>query len=134
MNILQAQYTNTCTCEDYNEETDESTPSDWCWGSCWEYTVEDFANITEELRQSNTTGWWKVTDLRLWNRDVSGYFYAEKVEDILRGMTVNSEWTMRLSAYPNRVEYSLSHHDAMGSNSVLTAVTEEEQEELGLWR
>jgi hypothetical protein len=48
-------------------------------------------------------------------------------------MTVRSEWNMTYEVFPDRIEYSLSHHDAMGSASTLTAVTEEEREELGLY-
>lgn len=131
--IHKFEITNRCTCENYDIDTGESTPSEWCYGHCWEMTVEDFSYDTEELRNSNETGWWKVTDLKLWSGDVSGYFYAERVQDILYGMTVRSEWIMRYTAFPNRVEYSLSHHDAMGSASTLTAVTEEEVEQLGLY-
>jgi hypothetical protein len=137
MTPLKAEYTNTCTCENYNEERGEfvvnQDGSDFCYGNCWEYTLEDFANITQELRDSNETGWWKVSNLRLWNGEVSGYFHAKTVADIIRGMTVNGEWTMRMTAYPDRIEYSLSHHDAMGSNSTLTAISDEEREELGLY-
>lgn len=129
---IRHEITNTCTCVEFDEEENELPASD-CWGVCWHNTVDDFADDTEELRNSNETGWWKVTDLNLWSGNVSGYFRAEKVEDILHGMTVNSEWIMRYTAFPDRVEYSLSHHDSMGSSSTLTAVTEEEVEELGLY-
>jgi hypothetical protein len=40
---------------------------------------------------------------------------------------------MRYKVFSDRIEYSLSHHDAMGSNTTLTAVTEEQREELGLY-
>jgi hypothetical protein len=133
MTPLKAEYTNTCACENYNEDTGEATPSDYCYGDCWEWVVEDFSRLTEELRDSNETGWWKVSNLRLWNGEVSGYFHAKTVADIIRGMAVNGEWTMRMTAYPDRIEYSLSHHDAMGSNSTLTAISEEQREELGLY-
>jgi hypothetical protein len=84
--------------------------------------------ITKDLRDSNETYWWKVEDLRLWDREVSGYFQADKIRDLIAGMTVKSEWIMRYSVFADRIEYSLSHHDAMGSNSVLRGVTEEEYE------
>ena len=90
--------------------------------------------ITEELRKSNETDWWKVENLRLWHGDVSGFFYAETVADLIEGMTVRSDWTMRYEIHADRIEYSLSHHDApMGSKTTLTAVSEEQREELGLY-
>ena len=54
-------------------------------------------------------------------------------EDLLRGMAVRGEWTMRYEVYADRIEYSLSHHDApTGSASVLTIMTPEEVEKYGL--
>lgn len=91
---------------------------------------------TEDFRDSNETGWWKVEDLRLWNGQVSGYYYAkyDAIADILRGMTVNSEWTMRYAVFSDRVEFNLSHHDApLGSASTLRCVSEDEREEMGLY-
>ena len=132
---LKGEITNGCTCTVYDEETGEYTeePTENCWGDCWEYSVEDFTNVTQELRDSNETGWWKVSNLRLWNGEVSGYFHAEKVTDLLAGMTVRGEWIMRYEVFSDRIEYSLSHHDAMGSASVLTPISDEQREELGLY-
>ena len=133
--ILTGEITNTCTCTVYDEVTGEHTdePTEHCWGYCWDYAVEDFSNVTEDLRNSNETGWWKVSDLRLWHGEVSGYFYAETTEKLIDGMTVNSAWSMRYTVFPDHIEYSLSHHDAMGSATVLTPVSDEEREELGLY-
>ena len=130
------ELTNTCNCLVYIDEDGKEVSIDdnyTCFGDCWEYAVEDFSMITETLRDSNETGWWKVSNLALWSGEVSGYFHAKTVADIIDGMTVNSEWTMRGTAYADRVEYSLSHHDSMGSNTTLTAITEEQREELGLY-
>jgi hypothetical protein len=130
------ELTNTCNCLTYIDEDGKEVSIDdhyICYGDCWEFAVEDFTMFTETLRNSNETGWWKVTNLALWSGNVSGYFHAETVADIIDGMTVNSEWTMRYTPYPDRIEYSLSHHDSMGSNTTLTAISDEEREELGLY-
>lgn len=133
--VATGEITNSCTCTQYDENgepTDE--PVSYCYGDCWEDSVSDFTMVTQELRESNETDWWKVSNLRLWDGDVSGYFHADKVEDILRGMAVRGEWIMRYSVYPDRIEYSLSHHDApMGSATVLYPVSENEREEMGLY-
>lgn len=130
----QHEITNTCTCTQYDfvlgDWTDE--PATDCYGDCWDMVLDDFREDTKSLRESNTTGWWKCTDLRLWNRNVSGYFHADTVAKLLEGMTVRSEWIMRYTVHEDRVEYSLSHHDAMGSATTLTPVSEDEAEELGL--
>ena len=134
--IAKGEMTNTCDCLTYIDEDGKEVSIDdtyTCFGDCWEFAVEDFSMITEELRNANETSWWKVSNLALWNREVSGYFHAKTVADIIDGMTVRSEWTMRYEVFADRIEYSLSHHDAMGSATTLTAVTEEEREELGLY-
>lgn len=133
----QYEITNTCTCTVYDEETGEHTdePAEYCDGWCWDCATEQFAQDTKTFRESNETGWWKVSNLRLWNGDASGYFYAkpDNVLEILRGMTVNSAWILRYTPYDDRIEYSLSHHDAMGSATTITAISDEEREELGLY-
>jgi len=134
--IAKGEITNGCNCLTYEDENGNEVSIDdtyTCFGDCWEFAVEDFTMITEDFRNTNETGWWKVTNLALWNREVSGYFHAKTVADIIEGMTVRSEWTMRYEVFADRIEYSLSHHDAMGSATTLTAVTEEEREEMGLY-
>lgn len=130
--IASGEITNGCSCFDENDIDASYT----CYGSCWEDALEDFAMATEDFRDSNETGWWKVEDLRLWNGQVSGYFHAkyDAIADILRGMTVNSEWTMRYAVFSDRVEFNLSHHDApLGSASTLRCVSDDEREEMGLY-
>ena len=123
---ITGEITNECTCVQEDGE-----PQTYCYGDCWEYSVEDFTNVTEDLRKANDTDYWKVENIRLWNRNVSGHFHADKVEDMLRGMAVNGSWTIRYTIFEDRIEYSLSHHDApMGSTSVLRPMTEEEYEEV----
>ena len=135
--IATGEITNSCTCLTFEEDGEtKSVDTEYgstCYGDCWEYAVEDFAMITEELRNSNETDWWKVSNLRLWSGEVSGYFHAKTVADLIEGMTVRSDWRMTYQVFADRVEYSLSHHDAMGSASTLTVVSEEEREEMGLY-
>lgn len=133
--IATGEITNACTCvmvDDDGEPTDE--PTTYCYGDCWEMSVDDFTEVTKDLRESNETDWWEVSNLRLWDGEVSGYFHADKVEELLRGMAVRGEWIMRYSVFSDRIEYSLSHHDApMGSATTLRAVSDEQREELGLY-
>ncbi len=131
---LKGTITNGCSCVTYNEETGDWQDAPECWGDCWDCAVEDFENVTESLRNNNLTDYWKVENLRLWNGEVSGHFEAKNVKDLLRGMTVNSEWIMRYEVFADRIEYSLSHHDSpTGSASVLRPVSEEEYEEKFRW-
>lgn len=130
---IKFKYTNSCTCAYYDEEKDESIPSLECWGDCWEYVLDDFKEITAHLFDANETNWWKVSNIRLWDGESSGYFFADNVKELIYGMTVNSEWIMTGEVFNDYIQYSLSHHDAMGSNTTLTIVTEEQREELGLY-
>lgn len=130
---LKGEIANICTCDEYDDVHDEYNIVP-CEGHCWEDAIEDFAYVTNELRKSNETQWWKVTNLRLWNGEVSGFFIARGVSELVRGMTVNSEWRMTYEVFADRIEYSLAHHDApTGSASVLTPVSAEEVETLGLY-
>jgi len=132
-NTITFEYTNTCTCSYYDEETDESRESEHCFGDCYELMLEDFQNIISHLIENNETMWWKVTNLGLWDGNHSGYFYGDTIGKIIDGMTVNSAWIMTGTVFDDRVEYSLSHHDSMGSSTTLTMVSEDEREELGLY-
>lgn len=133
--ITQGEITNTCTCtvidpetfEEVLDEHGETIPTTECYGDCWDYALEMFGMDTEELRKANPEGWWAIDNVRLWNGDFSGYQKATTVADLIRAMTVRSEWIMRYSVFPDRVEYSLSHHDApMGSASVLRPMSPDE--------
>lgn len=134
--LFTGTMTNSCTCTAYDDTIGEYTnePAAECYGCCWEWSLEHFSMEIQEMLDNAETNWWRVENLKLWDRKVSGIFYAKTVEEILRGMTVNSEWTMRYTVFSDRVEYSLSHHDApTGSSSVLRAVTDEQREEWGLY-
>ena len=127
------EYTNTCSCENYDMDTDELTPSLDCYGDCWEYVLDDFNRLTTDLFDNNETLWWKVSNLKLWDGNHSGYGKAKDAEELLRLMTVNSDWNIEGKVFNDRIEYSLSHHDSMGSNTVVTMITDEQREELGLY-
>ena len=132
--IYNFNITNCCTCEYYDEEKDVVIPLGYCDSTCWDYALEDFNNITEHLFDKNETMWWKVSNLRLWDGEHSGYIYAETVEELIRGMSVNSEWTMRGEVYSEYIKYSLHHHDSpMGSNSIVTIISEDQREAYGLY-
>jgi hypothetical protein len=133
--IATGEITNTCTCTVYDEVTGEHTEelATNCYGDCWEDSVYFFGLVTEELRDSNNTDWWQVTNLRLWNGDFGGLFHAKTVTELISGMTVRSEWTMRYEVFSDRIDYSLSHHDApMGSKTTLLPVSEDSRMDWGL--
>ena len=113
--VYEFSFSNTCMCIDPDHNDDwimfEALQID-CNGLCWELAL---------------------SDLGLWDGNHSGYGYAMCAEDLLSLMTVDSEWNIKGKVFNDRIEYSLSHHDSMGSNTVVTMVTEEQKEELGLY-
>ena len=128
------ELTNECICQDYNEETESFTSSLDCYGDCFNDQLDYFTMATKDLFDNSETSWWKVSNLKLWDGNHSGLFYAESIEQLVEGMTVRSGWIIRGSVYTNKIEYSLSHHDApMGSRTILENVTEEERQEWGLY-
>jgi len=124
--IVSGEITNTCTCQAFDPETFEiltddygdPVPSDECFG-CWDDALNMFSEDIAHLWEVYGHDRWVVTGIQLWNREVGGHFEARNVADLVRGMTVNSAWSMKYHVYADRVEYSLSHHDALGSASVL---------------
>ena len=134
--LFRGTMTSGCSCTAYDDTIGEYTsePAAECYGHCWEWSLEQFSQDIEEMLDNAETNWWRIENLKLWDRQVSGMFYAETVEEILRGMTVNGEWTMRYTVFSDYIEYSLSHHDApTGGSSVLRAVTDAEREKWGLY-
>ena len=119
------EYTTTCSCETYNPETDEYTPSNDCYGDCWEYTVEDFTNITEHLFAENSQGF-RITGFPVWNGTVDGYFSARNASELLNAITpARTDWRLDGSVFADRIEARLYHHDApTGGNIVVTPFSE----------
>lgn len=128
------EYRNTCTCRNYDIDTEETTESLECYGDCWEFVLSDFSEITKSLFDQNDTLWWKVSNFRLWDGNHNGFAYADTPEKLIEVMTVRGEWNINGTIMDDHIKYSLSHHDApMGSNTTLSIITEEEREEWGLY-
>jgi hypothetical protein len=118
--------TNTCTCTVFDWETEDDArdedgntiPADTCYG-CYEDDCYLWAESVAALIDSNREQYWTVQGFRLWWGETSGGFYADTPARLLESLTVNSEWTMTYRVFPDRIEYSLAHHDApTGSSTV----------------
>jgi hypothetical protein len=88
--------------------------------------MEMFAEDTRQMLAANTTGWWRVDGIQLWNRTVGGLFHADNAQDLLRGITVDAMWTLTYAVHPNdTLDFSLSHHDApMGCRGTLRPIAD----------
>ena len=128
------EFTNQCSCTYYDEDTDSYLEMDYCDGHCWDDAIADFEIITEKLFDDNETYWWKVSNLKLWDGNHSGYFFAKNAAELIKGMTVDSAWTLSGEICDGYIKYSVSHHDApWGSNTTLEPVSDEQREFLGLY-
>lgn len=105
------EISNSCTCTTLNENNEE-VATDYCDGFCWESTMDYFAEVTKPLFTKNDHKLWQVSGLPLWNRTIDGVFEAETPENLLRGITVNSEWTLRFRVIATTMRCWLAHHDA----------------------
>ena len=131
--VYEFGFSNLCSCMESDDFIMIEALQTGCDGICWEMALEDFTDITSGLFEVNETMWWKVSNLGLWDGNHSGYGKAKDAEELLRLMTVNSDWNIKGKVFNDRIEYSLSHHDSMGSNTVVTMITDEQREELGLY-
>jgi len=131
--VYEFEFGNLCNCMESDDFIMIEALQTECDGICWMMALEDFTDITSGLFEVNETMWWKVSNLGLWDGNHSGYGYAKDAESLLELMTVRSDWNIKGKVFNDRIEYSLSHHDSMGSNTVVTMITDEQREELGLY-
>lgn len=105
----QNSISNECSCEDYDEVTEKSTPSANCYGECWQDTIHSFAEEIKSLL--DISNYWVISGLPLWNRDLSGTVKIKNAEELLWTLTVGSEWRLRFNVHPTRIVCNLSYHD-----------------------
>lgn len=53
MNTMAITVTTDCQCENYNEETDEYSPAEFCFGDCFETQKEDVFSLLGEWKLLN---------------------------------------------------------------------------------
>lgn len=131
--VYEFEFGNLCSCMESDDFIMIEALQTECDGICWEMALEDFTDITSGLFEVNETYWWKISNLGLWDGNHSGYGKAKDAQSLLELMTVRSDWYIKGKVFNDRIEYSLSHHDSMGSNTVVTMITDEQREELGLY-
>jgi hypothetical protein len=125
--VAYGELTNTCTCSVYDETNDTFIPTSECFGDCWDTELEFFGEAVKDILAQSE--WFRVEAIRLWSGDFDAIFRADNVADFVRGITVNSEWILRYQVFADRVEFSLSHHDApTGSASVVRPLVAKESD------
>ena len=104
-----SEITTTCECGEWNDDETVFTPSQDCYGDCWQDTISQFAEEAKSLLDISES--WVISGLPLWNRDVSGTAKIKNAEGLLRALTVQGEWNLRFNIHPTRIVCHLSHHD-----------------------
>ena len=96
--VIEFEMTNVCSCEEYDEDTDTSTPASYCYGGCYE---DSSADLKAELFEPwlVAKGWERDTPIRIqgsgmgW-RGQTGY--ADTTPDsLLDTLSLNTEWILR---------------------------------------
>jgi len=116
-NTTTAVFTNECSCEDYDIETEVSTPSNDCYGDCWEWTTEYFGEIVTDLLSVSSK--FLIEGFPVWNGALRGVVVAHTAEELLRAITPDrAEWRLEVRGNLHHLTAILSHHDGSGLMTV----------------
>lgn len=115
--VIEFELSSDCSCEVYDEDTDTSSPSDYCYG-CFD---EDKDNFKYEIMNPwlEANGWntdslvYVFSGNMNWNR-VAGWtnIYASQVIDCL---TLNGDFTLRYKLVGKDLTCVRSSHDELGA-------------------
>jgi hypothetical protein len=121
--IHEYTITTQCTCSWEEGETG------YCSGECFDWQLCDFMERLHDFMESNSTYYFQIGGIKLWDREVGGIAHCINAVELLNAMTVKSDWSMKYTVHADCIEYSLSHHDApMGSTSFVRHATDEQIE------
>jgi hypothetical protein len=130
---LHYELSSNCSCEDYDEDTDISTPSNECWG-CYD---DDLGNIKHDLLNK----WITANEFELdtpikiigsgmtW-RGVSGYKITTP-EHLVSSLTGDYDYILRFYANADYTTLKVvrSSHDELGASFEFEQATQDELDE-----
>jgi hypothetical protein len=119
--VTTFEITNSCTCENYDEDTDTSTPAEYCYGDCYQ---DNRDNLYHEIVKP----WFERNDLAFedkvlvvcknvnWDH-VDGVTTAVcDREGFIDALSINTEWRLDFRLDGNRLTARrYSHDEPMGS-------------------
>lgn len=121
-----------CVCESYDEDTDTSSPSDYCYG-CYD---DEKSNIYYEVITPwvKANGWEMDTPLKINGKRMtwlsrSGYAYATPETIIDKLILENADFTLRFTLTGNTLEVVRSSHDELGALFEFEKLDESEVED-----
>jgi hypothetical protein len=104
--------TSNCLCEDYNEDTDTSTPSQTCWGYCWEEQLELFTDVTKDFFD----GWkhdYVINGFPTWQGGRGGTIVASTAKELIETLVNRiGDWRAEYIMDGKDLLITLWHHDA----------------------
>lgn len=128
---VTVEVTSNCVCEDYNEDTGETTPSNDCFG-CWQDSLELLReSIIDPWAEAND--YYDDTDVRIsgtaigWRR-LAGY-KDTTVKDLVEALTLNGDFTLVFKLENNAITVMRYSHDEPTGASFTIGLTPEEDED-----
>jgi hypothetical protein len=129
------ELTNSCICEDWDEDTDTYSPSDSCWG-CYE---DEMANFKSEILKPwmSANGYDEDTELvargtgMTWQR-LSGYAYLTP-DEMVEKLSINGDWTLRFTLSDGGKTLTVvrySHDEPVGTGLITFEPKPEDEDEL----
>lgn len=127
--VIKFELTSNCICEVYDEDTDTSSPSDYCYG-CWTEEKENFKFcVIEPWLAAN--GWDSETLVLVqslamnWNK-VAGWTSA-RAGEIVDTLTLNGDFTLRFELNGKDLTCVRSSHDEYGALFTITELPNTEE-------
>lgn len=109
--LLESVITNNCSCEEYDETTDTSYPTDFCVG-CYEHSVFEAEAIMFEWRRRNFyEGEYvmvRATNLTWQSISINKVVHLEKLIDLLK---INGDYTLYVQLDGNTLTIRRTSHD-----------------------
>jgi hypothetical protein len=123
-----ARLTTQCTCENYNEDTDDYQPSDYCHGDCWEWAWNDASELIEDWAKRWDTNGIRVEGVGMTWQKLSGYaeITFSEPEEALKLFTIDGDFTLEVSIDDDG-QLSVrrfSHDEPMGCSMVGLPISE----------
>jgi len=130
---IRHEITNSCICENYNEETNTYSPADSCYG-CWSDEVSNFDyEIIKPWRDAN--GFDEDTNIRVdfnrvnWN-GVSGYGIVKATASwVISAISINTDWRVVFTLNGKALTATrYSHDEPVGTGLITFNLFEREED------
>jgi hypothetical protein len=106
------EITSNCLCEDYDEQTDTSKPSEHCFGYCWKEQVEMFTEATKNFFDGYRHDY-VINNYPTWQGGRSGIIPANTAKEFLYALVGRiGDWRGTYTMDGDELLFTIYHHDA----------------------